>query len=236
MQSSSDLDEVEVEFSRPTGVGLGIKIAAYVSETEGTLLAKVDCVCAGFGPNFKIPRCFVYFVFFPSSPLPPPSLSLSLIEDKGIYIAMVNPTGPAGMTGLIKEGDKIMCVNGKLLKGLSNVEAAGTLRACGSTVRLVVGRKKRSESMLTEEEEMEEKPIKTVQPTLSHSGSSGRVGVTSQLKEEKERSTGQEEAGHVYEEGTLGWLFCVIDPMDSRKELDGTCLYEISVLSLKMLT
>ena len=36
LQSLSDLEEVAVEFSRPTGAGLGIKIAAYVSETEGT--------------------------------------------------------------------------------------------------------------------------------------------------------------------------------------------------------
>ena len=170
---------------------------------------------------------FVFLVLSPtlSSPLglslslPLPSLSLPLpshfpsivffiAEDKGIYIAAVNPSGAAGLTGLIREGDKILCVNGQSLRGLSNVDATATLKSCGSTVKLVLGRKKAATPLLNDKEKVKEDPAKMSQPTLSHSDSSGRMGLPSSWqKEEKERSTGQEEAGHGYEERTLGWCF-----------------------------
>ena len=130
-----------------------------------------------------------------------------LVEDKGIYIAAVNPTGPAGLTGLIQERDKILCVDGQFLRGLSNVDAAATLRACGSTIKLVLGRKREAKPVLTDEEKVTKESAKALPPTLNHMDSSDRLGLSSWQKEGKERSTGQEETAHGYEERTLGWCF-----------------------------
>ena len=61
--------------------------------------------------------------------------------EDGIYIAKVVPEGPAGLTGLVREGDRIVRVNGTNLKGLRPERALGLVKKSGNPVALVLERR-----------------------------------------------------------------------------------------------
>ena len=55
----------------------------------------------------------------------------------------MNPTGPIGQHGQVKEGDRILKVGNVSLKGLENMEAASVLRNSSNPVKLILNRRKR---------------------------------------------------------------------------------------------
>ena len=64
-------------------------------------------------------------------------------ELKGLYITGLNPTGVAAQHGQIREGDRILEVDRVSLKGMENMEAAAMLRNSGSSVRLLLSRRRK---------------------------------------------------------------------------------------------
>ena len=60
--------------------------------------------------------------------------------DDGIYIAKVIPDGPADLVGLVREGDRIVEVNGNTLKGVKSKQAIGLVKMSGKQVSLVLER------------------------------------------------------------------------------------------------
>ncbi|XKL60067.1 hypothetical protein PGB90_001083 [Kerria lacca] len=60
----------------------------------------------------------------------------------GIYVKTIFPNGQAADTGLLKEGDEILAVNGKALHGLSHQEAIAVFKEIKSgAVTLHIGRR-----------------------------------------------------------------------------------------------
>ena len=67
-------------------------------------------------------------------------------EVSGIYITSLNPSGVAAQDKRIAVGDRILKVDGHSLRGLENMEAASVLRNSGNPVKLVLSRKKITDS------------------------------------------------------------------------------------------
>ncbi|XP_055345596.1 multiple PDZ domain protein-like isoform X2 [Paramacrobiotus metropolitanus] len=69
-------------------------------------------------------------------------LGISLMERKGVgvFVTWVNPNSPAGRNQRIRQGDKIIDINGRPVKGFDQAQVAAILREAEYNVVIVLGR------------------------------------------------------------------------------------------------
>lgn len=60
------------------------------------------------------------------------------VEDNGVFVVKIRSSGAAYKDGRLKEGDKIVMVNGTKLDGMTHVEAVNSFLDAGEQVSLVV--------------------------------------------------------------------------------------------------
>jgi len=61
-----------------------------------------------------------------------------LPEDSGVFVVKIRSNGGAAKDGRLKEGDKILAINGVRLEGMTHVEAVNHFLDAGEEVRLVI--------------------------------------------------------------------------------------------------
>nr|XP_033806962.1 synaptojanin-2-binding protein [Geotrypetes seraphini] len=64
-----------------------------------------------------------------------------ICNDSGIYVSRIKDDGAAALDGRLQEGDKIIAVNGQVLKNLLHSDVVDLFRKAGEDVRLNVQHK-----------------------------------------------------------------------------------------------
>ncbi|OQV17452.1 putative Multiple PDZ domain protein [Hypsibius exemplaris] len=103
-----------------------------------TLIRDPDPLC--LFTSIEEPKIFITVELWKNHTNEP--LGISLLERKGIgvFVTWISPNSPAELSQRIRQGDKIIDINGTPVKGLDQSQVAASLREAEHSVVLVLGR------------------------------------------------------------------------------------------------